>query len=244
MFNRILFIGLFLMLSLPVKAQLDAYKYIIVPLDMEGFTSKNPHGISTLLKYLLQQDGFTAVYDENLPADLLNRRCLGSTIKLIDKSNTFITKVQLAFTDCNGAIVFQTQDGKSKIKEYKPAYEEAIREAFRSVHGINYNYQAPEKTSISFKDDVKKLPALATKKDPDTSESSQETWYAQERDYGFQVVDKSPEVRMQLFETTKEGIFIARQNDRTGILYPEEAHWIFEYYEEEKRIREKIEIKF
>lgn len=244
MLKRLLIAGMLMLVSLPVQSQLDSYKYFIVPLDIEGFDTKNPYGISTLLKYLLQQDGFTAVYDEQMPAELLDKRCLGSTVKLVDLSNTFITRVALTFEDCNGAVVFRSKDGKSKIKEYKPAYEEAIREAFRSVNAIPYNYKEPAKTTISFKDDVKKLPAHTPTAAQQPGLPGKDSWYAQEREYGFQVVDKTPEVRMQLYTTAKDGIFIAREGDKTGILYPEEAHWVFEYYADDKRVREKKEIKF
>lgn len=143
------------------QTSLNEYKYIIVPKKFDGFRNENEHLTSTTIKYLLTQKEYNVVYDDALPNDLNSNRCLGLTTVLDDTSSMFSTKLVLHLKDCNGAIVMTTMEGKSKDKEYKAAYGEAIRQAFKSFDMINYKYKpknaASDAVSISFKNDVKKL---------------------------------------------------------------------------------------
>ena len=143
------------------QTSLNEYKYIIVPKKFDGFRNENQHLTSTTIKYLLTQKGYNVVYDDALPNDLNSNRCLGLTTVLDDTSSMFSTKLVLHLKDCNGAIVMTTMEGKSKDKEYKAAYGEAIRKAFKSFDMINYNYkpknEEKDEVSISFKNDVKTL---------------------------------------------------------------------------------------
>ena len=147
-------------------AQFNEYKYIIVPKKFDAFRKENMHQTSTNVKFLLTQKGFNAVYDDALPEDLFNDRCLGLIVNLQDDSSFFTTKVSLVFKDCRSVEVFRTIEGKSKIKEFRPAYSQAVRGAFVSLDGVDYEYQpkAEKKESpkeetlvLNFKNDVKTL---------------------------------------------------------------------------------------
>ncbi|MDC6366567.1 MULTISPECIES: hypothetical protein [Flavobacteriaceae] len=149
-----------------MNAQFNEYKYIIVPKKFDAFKQENKHQTSTMLKHLLTQKGFNAVYEDALPVDLVSNRCLGLLADFLDKSSMFTTKVNVVFKDCQGIEVFRTIEGKSKSKEYKVAYREALKDAFTSFNGINYQYTPKEKVEekpaeapiiVSFKDDVKSL---------------------------------------------------------------------------------------
>ena len=58
--------------------------------------------------------------------------------------------------------------GISKEKQYKVAYNEAIRESMRSFNGMNYSYSGKneknEAITVSYKNDVKKLDPSSAKK--------------------------------------------------------------------------------
>ncbi|MDC6352647.1 hypothetical protein PP178_13880 [Zeaxanthinibacter sp. PT1] len=145
-----------------MSAQLNPYKYVIVPVQFEAFDKPNKYSSSTLVKYLLQQDGFKAVYDNDLPADLAGNQCLGVNMHLEDNSGLFSTKLRFIFKDCNGAEVFATKMASNKIKEYQEAYTEAIREALRSLSVLGYTYEPAAGTqdkgiTVSFKDDVRNI---------------------------------------------------------------------------------------
>ncbi len=120
--------------------ELNNYKYIVVPKNLEGFRQANQYQTSTLIKYLFTQKGFTTVYDDALPQDLNEDRCLGLYAQLLRESSLFATKVKIALKDCYGEDFYITREGLSKEKEYKKAYSESIREAFTSFNGYDYKY--------------------------------------------------------------------------------------------------------
>ncbi|NDV43712.1 hypothetical protein [Flagellimonas sediminis] len=147
--------------STAMKAQLNDYKYIIVPKSFSIFKKENEYQTSTLIKHYFVQNGFNAVYEDELPDDLITNRCLGLEADLINNSSLFTTKTSIALKDCHNVEVFRSLEGTSKIKEYAGAYKEAIQQAFVSFAGLDYSYQ-PKQTEtpkdpvvISFKDDVK-----------------------------------------------------------------------------------------
>ena len=155
--------------SITMRGQLNEYKYIIVPKKFEGFKSENQYMTSTMVKYLFTKKGFTPVYDDALPEDLANNRCLGLMASLSDDSSMFSTKVTVILKDCQSIEVFRTVEGMSKIKEYTAAYKDALEKAFVSFNGMGYAYtpKTEVKTepkevgskpiTVSYKDDVKKL---------------------------------------------------------------------------------------
>ncbi len=153
----------FLSLTSKLHGQLNEYKYIVVPKKFDGFSKENQYKTSTLVKHLFTQNGFTVVYDDGLPADLRENRCLGLYVGLIDESSMFTTKTALTLKDCDNAEIFTTAQGRSKSKAYETAFSEAINQAFKSFNGVNYSYkpkqEAPnnEVLTVSYKNDVKQL---------------------------------------------------------------------------------------
>lgn len=140
---------------------LSAYKYIIVPTKFESFKNENQYQTSTLIKHLLVEKGFNVVYDNAIPSELNNDRCLGLRAILVNESGMLTTRGHISFQDCQSQEVFKTQTGSSKIKEFKGAYKETITEAMQSLNNYQYVYKpAEEKEStitVSFGDDVKTL---------------------------------------------------------------------------------------
>ncbi|NJB37241.1 hypothetical protein [Croceivirga sp. JEA036] len=130
-------------------AQFNDYKYIIVPKKFEAFKQENQYLTSTLIKHNLTEFGYTVVYDDALPPELKMNRCLGVTTDIDDSSSMFTTKLNLVFKDCNGVEVYTSLEGKSKIKEFKEAYKEAISRALEGLRGIPYNYNGDKGTIAS-----------------------------------------------------------------------------------------------
>jgi hypothetical protein len=162
--TKVLYILLFAMgVSGAVNAQLNNYKYIIVPKKFEAYKTVNKYQTSTLVKYYFEQNGFNAVYDDALPPDLANERCLGLVADIEDSSSLFATKLNITLKDCNNVEVFRSMEGKSRIKEFNESYKDAIQKAFVSFSGMNYSYVPKTKVkvqdeapvTISFKGDVK-----------------------------------------------------------------------------------------
>ncbi|MGB5403893.1 MAG: hypothetical protein WBN13_07950, partial [Robiginitalea sp.] len=144
MLKSVFSLSFVLLLNLSVQAQLDSYKYIIVPKKFDGFKYDNQFRTSTQIKFLFSQNGYTAIYEDQIPPDLAQDPCKGVRVLLIDNSSLLATKVRLGLRDCNGAVVYESGEGKSKSKEYELAYKEAINGAFHDLKALPYSYIPPE----------------------------------------------------------------------------------------------------
>ena len=163
--SKLVYVLLFAVgLSTAMHGQLNDYKYIIVPKKFSDFKSENQYQTSTLVKFYFTKNGFNAIYDDEMPLDLAENRCLGLVADLKNNSSLFTTKVSIALKDCHNVEVYRSIEGASKIKEYDEAYKEAIQESFVSFTGMDYKYEPKEPNDIksseneiivSFRDDVK-----------------------------------------------------------------------------------------
>ena len=274
----VLFVGV---MTSNAQEALSAYKYVIVPTKFDGFRKQNQYQTSTLIKYLLVERGLNAVYEDDLPLDLYQDKCLGVKALLVNESGTFTTKAHIEFQDCQLQEVYRTKTGSSKIKDFKGAFQEVIREAMGSLNNYNYTYSPKEEketVTVSFKDDVKSLDEandqVKVKKESSAEETSkmeapekeilphketieiqQEsvptenieedlTWYAQEIPNGFQLVDKSPKVRLKLYRTQQEGVYLAEGESLNGVVYSEGGTWYLDYYQEGKLVHKPLKLKF
>jgi hypothetical protein len=260
-----LFIFLFVQ---PGHAQLDRYKYIVVPLQFEGFKKENQFRTSTLIKFLFSREGYNVIYDDKLPSDLASKPCSGLKVRLVDNSSLLATRVKLALEDCYGQIVFETPEGKSKEKEYELAYQEAIEGAFDVLVGTGYSYNPvvaaddegppppptqaqrllnppPGKAEPAAAAGVATAVAAEKAATVEMDAEAPELWYAQAVENGFQLVDSSPKVRMTLVKTTQENTFIAMVDDAPmGMVYQKEGQWWHEYYQEGKVQLRRLRLKF
>lgn len=247
-------------LSEMAVAQLDRYKYIQVPLQFDGFKKVNQFQTSTLIKYNFVQQGFNAIYDNAIPPDLAQNPCLGLKTQFIDDSSLLRTKVRLALLDCEGELVFETLEGSSKAKDYKLAYQEAIQNAMMSFNGLIYFY-TPEEGAVNEMSDTKTpvvsaetevsssekmavvAPAVST--GPGGEEEVSDVLYAQPIDNGYNLMDASRNVQMQLLKTSREDTYIAMIEGSTrGMVYKKEGSWWHEYYQDGKPILGKLHIEF
>ena len=126
------------------NAQLNDYKYMVVPKHFEIFNKANLYQTSTLVKFLYTNNGYTAIYDDYLPEDLRNNGCLALKTELVNNSSLLSTKISIVLKDCNGIVIFTSQEGRSKEKNFKAAYAEAINEAFESFKALGYKYSKKE----------------------------------------------------------------------------------------------------
>jgi len=134
------------------QSKLNNYKYILVPNQFEFQRSPDIHQINSLTKFLFNKAGFTTfLTNESFPEDLAKNRCKALTTRIINNPNIFSTRVTIELLDCNNNIVFTTRQGKSRLKDYRKAYNEAIRAAFRDIENVNYNYKPLPKPEIKVK---------------------------------------------------------------------------------------------
>jgi len=134
------------------QSKLNNYKYILVPNQFEFQRSADRYQINSLTKFLFNKAGFTVfLTNESFPNDLAQNRCDALTTRLINSPNLLSTRVTIALVDCNNNVVFTTRQGKSRLKDYRKAYNEAIRAAFKDIENVNYQYKPlakPEKIVV------------------------------------------------------------------------------------------------
>ncbi|MCF4102255.1 hypothetical protein L1I30_11300 [Gillisia sp. M10.2A] len=160
--KKTLFIcAVFFMTAASTFAQnLNSYKYVVVPNRFEFLKESNQYQLNELTKFLFEKYNFKAFFnDEEISEEFGSNRCSMLYADVIDNSGLFSTKLQLILRDCNNKQVFVSEEGTSKIKEFKKAYHEALREVFESVEALNYAYvketipevveQLPEKNEVA-----------------------------------------------------------------------------------------------
>lgn len=260
---------LFLLLPLFGYSQntINNYKYVVVPEKFSFLKQNDQYSLNSLTKALLQDKGFTVYFDNaELPAEIANNKCRALTADLLEKSGMFTTSLTLVLKDCQGNIVFKSKEGKSREKDYKPAYNLALRDAFTSV---SYTYNAPtnepaqpittttvaaapEKPTVTTTTTPAvpvKSPVIASTTPAKASTEAVPnqpagTLYAQAITNGYQLIDTTPKIVLTLLKTSAENYFIASNATANGIVLKKGEDWFFEYYKDGKLISEKLHVKF
>jgi len=123
------------------QKDINSYKYIIVPNQYEFQKSEDQYQLNSLTKFLFEKQGFSVLLsNESFPEDLARNPCLALKAVLKNNSGMLTTKLNIDLLDCYNAVVFSSDEGRSKIKDYKKAYQEATRNTFAGIEALNYEY--------------------------------------------------------------------------------------------------------
>jgi hypothetical protein len=149
------------------QKSLSDYSYVIVSEQFEFQQEKDQYQLNSLIKFLFNKYGFHAYFDSEVPLNVF--RCDGLWAEAEGTPGFIITKVQLVLRDCTGEEVFRTTYGKSKVKDYKKAYYESVRNAFDDIINLNITQKEIEDVdmvSISnpqiLSENIKILPVVET----------------------------------------------------------------------------------
>lgn len=143
-FTTLIIIFLF---GIEIQAQdVNNYKYVIVPEKFEFQDEPNEHQLNALTEFLFEKYGFKALYQEEFPENM--KSCDALSTNILNGSGFLTTRLVLTLEDCYGNVIFSSDEGKSRDKDFKMAYHEALREAFLSVEALNYVYEAPKEKEI------------------------------------------------------------------------------------------------
>jgi len=138
----ILLIALGSVTSTLAQKKLNDYKYVIVPSSYDFLKGSDQYQLNSLTKFLFKKYGFIALMEsENFPVDLSNNNCLALKSNVLDTSGMFKTKLTVELRDCKNEIIFTSQVGETKEKDYKKAYNLALRDAFKSFEENKYQYK-------------------------------------------------------------------------------------------------------
>jgi len=138
------FLFLFFYVSINyAQNDLNGYKYVIIPKKYDSFKEDNKYQLNDLTKFLFEKYGFETLFEYEIhPDDLAKNSCLAVTAKLNDNSKMFASKVNIELVDCYNKVVFTSVEGKSKEKDYKKSYQEALRRSFVTFEKLDYNFDS------------------------------------------------------------------------------------------------------
>lgn len=244
--TRILFI-LFFVAHFGFSQTVNDYKAVIVPVKYDFLKSENQYRLSTLTKANLLKAGFKAFYsNEPIPLEFSNR-CEVLNIDVKEDKAFLLTKLYIVFKDCYGKVVFQSETGKSKEKEFQVAYAEALNNAFLSVYDLGYSYTAPAKAVVNAEPKVTTVVDVATVPVTTTvpvNADAATLLYAQATTNGYNLIDSEPKIVMKIYKTSVKDYFTAVKGTINGVLLLKDNQWVFEYYQNDQLVSETVQIKF
>jgi len=229
------------MISGVVLAQntVNNYEYVIVPSKFSFARQKDEFRLNTLTKLLLEKYGFKAYFDNEQPAEIADSNCNKLYADVDSKGGFLATKVRIILKDCKNKVLYTSDEGTSREKDWGKAYNMAIRQAFESFSELHYKYNP---TAISGNAQPEKTVVETVVLNDKMGDAS--TLYAQPVKNGFQLVDATPKIVMTLFKTADSNRFTAVKGEVHGDLVLKNGQWYFEYFENDRVVSEKIEVKF
>lgn len=124
------------------QRSLNEYKYVTVPNKFDFLKYDDQYQLNSLTKFLFTKEGFQTLYGGDVrPEELIKNSCLGLTTKVNNTSGLLNTKLVIELVNCRNETVFTSAEGRSKEKDYKKGYHEALRKAFESITDLNYSYE-------------------------------------------------------------------------------------------------------
>ena len=256
---------LLFVMSCSYAQEIIQYKYALIPSKFDFLKEADQYQLNSLTKFLMEKQGFVAFLDsdDNMPEEMMVSNCSKVFVEVTSNGNFLATKLTVILKDCKGKILFTSQEGKSKIKDYKKAYHEALRNAFGSFNTLHYVY-APLKSESGavavktvHKADIVApaitvpvvTAAVATTNEVKTVQAqptlnASELLFAQPITNGYQLIDSSPKVVMKIYNTSAKNTYTAVKGSTQGVFILKDNEWFFEYYQDDKLISEKVNVKF
>lgn len=118
---------------------LNNYSHVVIPEKFSFLKEADQYQLNSLTKFLFEKYGFEA-YLETEENYVTNNpeRCEGLHADVLDDSGMFNTKLQVVLKDCRNKEIFVSREGVSRLKDFRNAYQEALRNAFESIEALNY----------------------------------------------------------------------------------------------------------
>ncbi len=232
---------------------LNDYKYALVPAKFSFFKEPDHFRLNTLTKMFMEKYGFETYLDSDiLPQYFAIENCNKVFVDVEENNNLMVTKLKVVLKDCNNKVLFISEEGKSREKDYKVAYNQALREAFSSFDALHHKYieNLSTQKNVEVSGETKKVQVTNDLKEALDSGSIVVTnnvanqLFAQPIENGFQIINSEPKVIYKVFRTTIKDYYIASKGTIQGVFISKNDQYFFEYYQNEKLISEKVEVKF
>src|SRR5690625_1735709 len=137
---RHLFFFLVFISSLAVSSQtsLNDYSFVLVPDRYDILGKKDQYLLNSMSVFYFEKSGFN-VFEERLPGEV--NPCDGLYADVEEESGFTSIRLQVVLKDCNGREIYRSQEGRSKFKEWDRRYQDALRNAFKSIELLHVKQQ-------------------------------------------------------------------------------------------------------
>ena len=227
---------------------LNNYKYLIVPEQFDFQKSKGAFEMNVLAKMMFEKYGFTVLMENGqYPDDLALDRCKALYADIAE-TGMIHTNLTILLKDCSGKAVFTSAAGRSKIKDRRKAYHEALREASHSLAAIGYSYEGESdgktKTvtrTVTNKEEVTLYVASPTSARTVTNPNQ---LTAKSTAYGYELVDAAGKHFLKMYKTSQPDSYSAQMEGINGVVFKKGNEWFFDYYVDDKPVSQKLDIRF
>jgi hypothetical protein len=239
------------------QASLNDYDMALIPAKFDFQKSDNQYRINATIKAFLKQKGFDAYLSSDvLPEGFIDYNCNKVFVNAIDESSLFSTKIKIEFKDCKSNILFTTDLSESRIKDFAPAYNQALLATLKTFDKAKYkfsgktyyNEEAQEKLQSRNVESVSTEVTKVIKSENgvvyEKVEKAASELKRSAEEASIKVKNLINSEELVLYKTTRNAIFICNTNGKNGIVFAKNDVWFFEYLDNGKLVSEKLDIKF
>ena len=214
------------------------YKYVLVPSKFLFLKEADQYNMNSLLKLFFQNQGFEAYFDKDTtaPDEFVKNNCNKIFVDLINNSNAFTTKIKVVIKDCKSNVLYISDEGTSREKEYDLAYNLALRMALRTMEGVRCKVTNSTVTPVVIEQPKPEKKTVVTPA-PTGIITVKKTII------GYDVLDSNSKLLYSLSKTSVKDIYIAKKDTIQGIVYQAEGHWFFEHYQGNTLLTEVLNIE-
>ena len=217
------------------QASLNDYNMAVIPSRFDFQKEDNQYRINSTVKFFLKQKGFEVyLSNEQMPEGFMDYNCNKVFVNVIELDGLFTTKLQVEFKDCKNNVLFVTDLGVSREKEYAKSYNEALILTLKSFDKAKYKYSG--KTYFD-EEAQEKLKAR------DVENVTLEVVKTEKNESFIKVVNQTNQKELILYKTSTPKIFLSNYNGKSGMVLFKENGWFFEYNDGDKVISERLDIK-
>lgn len=131
--------------SIAQNKDLTRYDFILVPMTYSFTGEPNQYQLNSLTKHLFKQEGFrTFMIEETLPIEFQQDGCKGLRVDVEKDYMIVKTSMAIKLLDCFGKVVYQSPRVDVREKDFKKAYQEGIRRAFRYIEEISFEMKVKD----------------------------------------------------------------------------------------------------
>jgi len=269
-FNTILVLFISVQSVVVAQSNLNAYKYFSVADRFEFLKYSDQYQVNSLTKFLLKKNEFIVLEpSEDYPQDLSSNRCLLANVDVIKVKGFLKTKLEVHFKNCKNEIIYTSDVGVSREKDFRKAYHEALRAAFKSIADLDYSYNTPPASQVISEDvpdqtpqknlppapevvEIPKSPALVSTDavrppPPPPTQATQiksvsdkiRAFQLKSTSYGFDVIENSTE---RIIHSLHETMYQGLYiiNNLPGMAYKRGNKWVREYISNQKTVIEPL----